>query len=676
MGKRKKRTETTISRKLFYLISHICCGVVAILVFLTLVQCTVKKPEAPTWDTKLILPLVNKAYDMPELIEKIDQDNLVTDSLGNPFFYYEKILDTVTINGSFAIEDISQNLSESLGVIQLDPFTGTTVAVNLNDYVPYASGDIPPLSFDVVEPLPPIGEFTIATIESGYALVTIDNNFGLDLDVVDVTIDDIILSSQLTSYSIPGGIPAGVTQVDTIFLDGKTVSNQLQITLNCHTPGATSFSTADKSLSTTVSMPVGPSVSSATAQIPRIVRDFDEIVDIDSDHLLQTAVLSDGQLVLNIDNNTNVPANLVITLPDIKNGAAPLTINQPIYANDTRQVIYDLSGYSLEPVDQTMPQTIQVDIQAVIDSSGAQLVTIDAGDKISVTTGILNVGLASVQGIIAPTTAEFDNIQQSIDLPKGFDEVQLTSAMLTLEIENRVNIPGSFSVNLLGDMGQLKIITGNILPGTPESPVTSLIIDSNITAFMNPVPELLTINGTATFGDGVTSGSINADDFVTATIILNSPLEMIIDSATFDGDWESTDIDQSDIKKITDNINLAHFYTTVVNRLPLGIEVEFYLSGDSATLYTNPELTLGPIAVVNGNLNPDGTVASSVISENVLTLDSDQTRILENDPLWIGQMYTLAGTNGETVRFTATDSLKVSSYIELDFTVSSDLWED
>jgi len=676
MGKRKKKTQVTVTRKLLYLGSHLACGVAVILVFLTLIQCTVKKPEAPTWDTTLVIPLVNKTYDMLELIDKIDQDNLLTDTLGNPYFYYENVLDTVTIQGSFAVEDVSRTIAESLGVIQLDPFTGANITVNLGDYVPPLAGDVPPISFDISKPLPLIGEFAIATVESGTALITIENDFGLDLDTVIVTISDVLLGGQLTTYPIPGGIPAGDIRVDTVDLGGHTVSNQLAIALHCHTPGATSFSLSGKSMSTTVSMPIGPSVSSATAKIPRIVKQFTEDVGLTSDHQLTSATLADGQLILDIQNNTNVPANLRITLPDVTDGSLPLVINQPVLANNSQIVTFDLSGYVIQPTDQVVPQTIPVDIEAVIDSSGSQLVTIDAGDRISVTTGLQGLSLSSVAGILDPTTADFDNIQQEIDLPKGFDQVQLPSATLTLEIENRVNIPGTFTINIDGELGQHMVISGTIAPGTPEAPVISTITENDMSAFMNPVPEILTVNGSATFGDGLTSGSVNTDDYITARVIMSSPLVMVIGSASFDGGWESTEIDQSDIRKITENVILARVFTTIDNHLPLGLEAVFYLSGDSSTLYTDPQVTLGPIAVSPGALNPDGTVDTSIISQTLLSLTSEEARVLENNPLWVGQMFTLEGTDGQTVTFTANDSLSVSGYVEIEFTLTKDFWED
>ena len=547
MGKRKKKTQITMTRRLLYLGSHIACGAAVIMVFLTLIQCTIKKPEAPSWDTTLVIPLVNKTYDMPELIDKIDQDNLFTDSLGNPFFYYEKVLDTVIIQGSFAVGNISRTIAESLGVVQLDPFTGANITVNLGDYVSLMAGDVPPTSFDVIEPLPPIGEFSIATVESGLAVITIENDFGLDLDTVIVTINDVLLGGQLTSYPIPGGILAGDIRVDTIDLGGRTVSNELQMFLHYHTPGATSFSLSDKSMSTTMAMPAGPRVSSATARIPRIVREFSEPVNLVSDHQIARATLAGGQLILDIQNNTNVPANLAITLPDVTDGGSPLVINQPVLANNSQIVTFDLSGYIVEPSDQVVPQTIPVEIEAVIDSSGSQLVTIDAGDRISVTTGLQGLSLSSVAGVLSPTTAAFENIQHDIDLPKGFDQVQLPSATLTLEIENRVNIPGSFTIELDGELGQHKVIGGVIAPGTPETPVITIITETDMSAFMDPAPEILAVNGSATFGDGLTFGSVNTDDYVTARVILSSPLEMVIGSVTFDGGWESTEIDQRDM---------------------------------------------------------------------------------------------------------------------------------
>jgi hypothetical protein len=676
MAKRKKGKKSDTSGRLLYWLSHIVCALVVLFIVLTTIQCTVKKPEAPTWRSDLVVPLVNKTWDMGEIIDRIDQENLRTDSAGNPSFFFHSVLDTIAVAGAFTVQDASRAIAESLGVVQLDPIGGAAVSVSLADYVTLEAGMVPPVSFDIIDPLPPMGDYATITIETGFAVINVENNFGLDLDTVVVTLVDATLGGDVTVYDIPDGVPAGTTAVDTVVLDGVTVSNQLRLQIHCHTPGATSFSLSGKSLEAGISMPEGPYVSSATAEIPRITKSFNEQIAIAADHVLETAELDGGQLILDIQNNTNVRANLTIILPDLTSGGEPLIIYQPVNANTSQVFNYDLTGYVLAPQDQTVPQAVPVEVLAVIDSTAPQQVTFDAGDRISVTASLDGISLASVQGIIAPTTADFDGVQQAIDVPKGFEGIQLPSAVLTFEIENTVNIPGSFSIDITGDQGQQKTIAGVVAPGTPTTPVTTVIIDSNLSSFTNPMPELLTVSGGAVFGDGVTSGSITSRDYITATVTISSPLDMIIDSTAVIGEWESTTIDRDEITKITDNLNLARMVTTITNNLPVGVTVEILLGGDSATLYANPELTLGPIVVNAATLAPDGTVASPCNNENIITLDSIQAQVLNHDPLWIGENILLHGTNGSLVRFTAGNSVTISGYMEVDLDFSDILWED
>ncbi|MCP4567759.1 MAG: hypothetical protein GY841_09300 [FCB group bacterium] len=674
MATRRKHQKKTLALRLLNLTGHLACAVFVVLLFLSLVQCTIKKPEAPSWRTNLVVPLAGKTWLMPELIDKLDQENLTTDSLGNPLFYFENVLDTVTIDGSFNIADVSQAVAESLGVISLDPINGSNFEISLGDAMGLPAGIIPDTSYDLNLALPPLGEFANVTIESGFALATISNNMGLNLDTVIVTISDDVYGHQITSYSIPGGIPDGGISVDTVDLAGQTISNQLSMLIHLHTPGAIILSLADKALNSGVGMPAGMQVSAATARIPQITKNFNEAVDIDSDHQLESATLEDGRLVLDVGNNTNLAAELTITMADLLDNGSPLVIIQPVAAGQSAQYIYDLSGYTLEPIDQVMPQSISIDVGAVIDSSGPAMVTISAGDDISVTAGIENIQFGEVNGIIGSTTAEFVDIVEDIDVPTGFDQLQLPAAQAIITVENAVNIPGNFTITIDGNGGQHKVITGQIAAGTPDAPVISTIVESDMSDFMNPIPEQITINGSATYGDGLTSGSITPGDFVVASFLISSPLEMIIDSSTFEGEWEDTklDIDSS----IIDGFKGAYFHGTFVNHLPIGVSAEILLSADSATLYTNPDVRLGPITVEAGELNPDGTVSAPTISQNAIEMDSTEIAILYNDSLWIGEYITFESTNGNSVRMMANDSLSISSYIEVDFNFDSNLWED
>ncbi len=678
--KKRKEPKRSLGVRLLNLAGHSFCFVMIVFLFLTLVQCTIKKPEAPTFDTNLVVPLTNKTWDMEELIEKIDQENLTIDSTGNPVFFYETTLDTIIIDASFTIDDVSASVAESLGVIALDPFSDMSETIALSDYIDpaiLASGIIPDTGFTITTTLDPFGDYSSATISVGELVSTIVNDFGIDLDTVNLTILDAGNGNSVVTTSQLGAIPAGSSTIDTTDLAGQTISNQLALEIYCHTVATTTFASGNPTLSAGVGMPSGLQVSSATAAIPRQSRDFTEAVSIDSDHLLQRAILSSGSLALSVTNNTALEDTVTITLPDIKNLSDQVfTITQVVAPYSSINNNYPLTGYTLEPVDQVLPQDISVEAQAIVNSSGA-LVTIDADDNIAVSAGITGLALSSVEGIIGQTTADFDDIQEEIDVPTGLEAVQLPAAVLTLEIINTVNIPGSLYVEVNGDGGQNRVLTGVIAPGTPQSPVTTIITDSAVGDFLNPIPEVITVTGQATFGDGVTAGSINPDDFVVASIRISSPLEMIIDSTVIEGEFEDTEMDLDD--NIVNALKVAIFNATVGNHLPVGVSVELLLSPDSASLYvaSHPDVvSLGPITVTAGNLNPDGTVASASVSENTIVLDSIDLQILKSDTLWMGQLITMLGTNGQTVKMSPTDSLHIHGYLEVDVTVSEDLFED
>ena len=66
--------------------SKLLLALVVVVVILTGVQCSVEKPESPQWTTKLTVPVINRTYQMEELIRMIDQDGIEMDTSGNISF--------------------------------------------------------------------------------------------------------------------------------------------------------------------------------------------------------------------------------------------------------------------------------------------------------------------------------------------------------------------------------------------------------------------------------------------------------------------------------------------------------------------------------------------------------------------------------------------------------------
>lgn len=659
-------------------------GISVVLIFLTAVQCSIKKPESPTWTTDLTVPMVNRTYTMPEIIEKIDQPNLyldsTLDSIGaggiqyysyEPVFSYTDTLDTIYVSDNLTTENVSHYAAEELGLVTINPDNPSPVTVNLGDYVSLVLGDsVPPASFDIVEDIAALDKFSEAAIETGEFDVVFTNDFGLDLDTVIVRIYDVGFSAYISDDTIPDpGLLEGEVDTITVNLGGKTISNTLQLRAHCHTPGsAPSFTLSGKTMSSGMEMDEGLTVSSATAEVPQLSRNFEEIVDLVDSNTIQSATLASGNISVQIKNGTELETDFQITLADFNSGGSPLVINQTVAAGTIQPVNIDLAGYVFEPLDQTAPQSLTIDVSASIDSTAPDMVTIDQFDSLSVTADVTDLAFSSMTGIIQETDADFDNFELDIDLPKGFDEIQLSGAVLTLDVINGINFPGSLDITVTGDQGQNLNITGNIDAGSAGSPVISSIEHSDLTAFLNPIPTSVTVSGVATFGNGVAVGTVTEDDFVGSVIHINSPLEVIINETSFEGDITSETIEQDDIDVITDHVIEARFIANIINHLPVGVTAEIYLDGDSTHLNAaEAQLVVGPLTVNPGTVGIGGTVTEATLSVNEIILDSLEIKILENDTLYSGQLITLMDTDGQAVRITGDDYYTAQGVIQVEY---------
>ncbi len=659
-------------------------GVIVILLFLTAVQCSLKKPESPTWTTNLTVPMVNRTYTMSEIINNIDQPNLFIDSTldstsadGNPYYSYTPVfaysdtLDTISVSDNLTTEDIVHSAAETLGEITIYPDNPNPVVINLSDYVSLALDSVPPSFFDIIDDVPPLGKFSQATVSSGRFDVIFANDFGVDLDTVILRIYDLVNTAYISNDTIPDpGLADGETDTITIDLAGKTISDSLQLQIHCHTPGCgPTFSLTDKTLSSALELENGLTVISAVTQVPEIIRSFQEIVELADSNTIESAELASGSITLQIDNATALESDFQITLDDFTRDGNPLVISKTVSANSTTPVTFGLTGYTFAPIDQTPPQSLTFEVDVAIDSTAPAMVAIDQFDSLSVDAAVSNLSFASMTGVIQKTDASFDSLDVTIDLPKGFDDIQLSGAALILEIENGVNFPGALDLVISGDNGQSINLTGAVAAGSIASPVVTVIEETDLSSFLNPIPSIITVSGVASFGDGVTSGTVTPNDFVASRVSINSPLELIIGQSSFEGDITEQTIDQDDIELITDHIIEARFVSTIINHLPLGITAEIYVDSDSTRLNaTDAQLVIGPLTIDPGTVGAGGTVVTeAVISENTITLDSLEIKILENDTLYIGELITLMDTDGNAVRLSGDDYYTAQAVIEVEY---------
>ena len=567
-------------------------GLLIVVIFLTLAQCTIKKPESPVWNTKLTIPAVNRTYGMAELIRKIDQEGIGIDSSGMVVYSITKDLDTVQLEQDLlTTSDLSYSASARVGTVligppSVDPVTISIAAISgLANSLPGDSADVAPVSFDLYNNMPTISTFSSAEVANGSFDIVVDNNLGISLDTVIVQIYDVVNAAVVATDTFPQPISSGSTGTLPISLDSQSISNSFRIDEHCYTTGGLVDSVSTRYVTTDLVFTDSLEVLSAVAEIPALTRDFSEQIQLAETDRIDTAAFSSGNLNLSILNATNLSVDLTITIPDVVSpGGQPLTVDQPVSARQNTVVNVALSGYRLAPSDVTVPQEIEINVTAATPGTAPQQVQVNQSDSFFVNADLTSLTFAYVTGVFDSVTADFAGIEQEIDVPTGFDALELMTATMTLEIENSINLSGRLSLQLDGDNGKQLHFSGDIAAGAKDSTTWSSLSDSSVADFLSPIPSRITASGTAVLGDGISQGTVYHDDYLFGWVRIHAPLEVIVNESHIEVEIESESIDQDDIDLITEHVLEGRFIYNIINHLPLGARFNFFFSGDSLTL--------------------------------------------------------------------------------------------
>lgn len=660
-----------LDSRILKFVSKLMLGIAVIMVFLTLVQCTVKKPQSPQWTTQLTVPLINRTYPMDELIRRIDQPGISLDSANQVTFSVNQEIDTFWVDASnFSTPDILYSTSQQLTPLTINGPIVSPVVVDLSSIPGIGAlvpGIIPPLTFQIVNNIPPMTTFSSASISNGIMYFVITNNLGIDMNTLDLVIRDRVNNVIIATPIFPFGLLNGWTDSVLVSLNGKTISNDFEVTLTAFTVGGTITSTAGLNVSTAVHFNGPLRIDSGTAEIPATSFNFSSGITLNETEAIYGATFSSGQLIIAIISNASIGGNLNITLPDIIQGNSPLNIVRSVapFARDT--IIIDLTNYELKPVDSILPQTLNINAQIDIPGSAPNQLTINQGAQLNVSAQLSGLAFSSVTAVLTSTTVNIPPTIQSINVPDGFDSVQLVSAVLSIDIENSLNVGGTISLNLDANTGKNLSLNGTVAAGFLSTAVITTLIDSTVANFLSPLPSSVTVSGTIQLGDGITAATITPNDYIVATVRISAPLEIIIGSSTIQADIERSTINQADISIITDHVSEARFVYNIINHLPLGAQVNIYFGPDSATLYSNPQLLISNLrfqaAPVIGGIVSD----TSSLGYQTVQLTNADIRILENDTLFISSEIILDDSGGQPVRFMGSDYMTLIGRIEVDY---------
>jgi hypothetical protein len=635
-------------------------GLVVLVAGLIVTGCSIKSPQAPSWDTTLKLPLVDKTYTSAELFEKLATDNIVTDSTGNSYFRVEQNMDSVTVGSVLALSARSSEFEKQVGLIAVPTPPVMSEQIAFADYMPLIAGVVPDTGLNVIKSIGPTNTFSEATIAQGSLIVSATNNTGFALDSLSVELRAAGTGSLLGTVVVPQGLAEGATVVDTLPLAGRTVHSENNLEVYFHTQGGLALSLADRSLDFLLQYTDDLLVSSVTGKVGQFSHDYDQRELLTDEAHLQTAAFASGTLNFSVENHLPVGSELTVTFPDITYGGSALILSLNVGANGTIQQSHNLAGWTIQPQSDSLRAHLTADVMP----SGENYVSVNSSDGFTFRYALDNLQLESATGIIDPTAINWDNRQVSVDIPKGFDNVSLETVELELCILNHTELAGDVQIELVASNAKHLSVGGNVAPGSTTSPSTNIITSDQLANFLTPLPKTITISGIATVGDAISTVHVSRADFLSGRAVISAPMALKFEQTDVRGDESHVDVD-ADIADRADRLQQGIFRSTITNHLPLGAQVTIYIGTDSATIFSHPLTTIGPLAFSSAAVDANGLVTSDAVSSNTITMTADDLHVFRNRSLYIAPLVTLPGTNGQTVRIRASDFFDINGIVEI-----------
>ncbi|MCD6162143.1 MAG: hypothetical protein J7K40_06995 [candidate division Zixibacteria bacterium] len=672
--------------KSFHLKTGMLTALIAVLLFI-LQSCSVNKPEAPSWETTWDLPLTSKTYSIEDIIDEMDSDDIMFDSSGNPYFSIEQEIDTISVDDNLNAPGVTcEPLSIELGNVDIDAPAIPSSDFNLDELgIPNDAGVIPaPATGSLDKNLDAFSNFSLAQINQGILTIEVVNNLGIDIDSLTIAIyntADLPAASPLGTAVFDGGINDTETKADTIDLAGKLMKNQLTLRIYYEVSDQ-AIGTPSNDLVINSAFPNGLTVSSAMAEIPAISKDLSQEIELSDSSIIYEAVIEAGTMNLLIENNTNLPMNISLLIPNFVLNHDTLSIDTSIAGSAALDLDIDLANYTFRPSGISFPQTIGIEAAADIEASSPTQYAINHTDNIDITSGVSDITFISVMGQIKPTEIEIASMQQAVELPDGFEDAQLTQARLTMTLYNNSTTDVFADILLSSQAGDSVVvqdtIRGKALASSGPLATDITVGSSTLRDFLNPAPEEIIINGMAIFNPAnEDSVLITKSDFFYGEVEIYSPMAFALaDTAEIDLEASDVEIDPDDMPDFEETFVYGNIQSNLTSSLPIGARVTLFISTLEDAVNDPNAVVIGPFTLESADTDEDGYSIESVLSTFNDSLTSDEISIFDNEQVYILPRVQLLPTEASGSVIQGSDSLIVQASAELRVKAGDHLFDD
>ncbi len=653
--------------------------------------CEINKPEMPTFETELTIPLGVERLDLLEVIE--DEEYLTVGDDGGLSFFIEGDPDTMDFDFELTADITSQTIEQGLGNFSLEALDPINYSFELGQIWAPASGVsnmatvVPAFPIDVLSDSQDIPDINSATLTSGSISITLDNGLPVPVSAdsgpnqLHLTLEDPISGATVASFIFPE-VAAGSTAVQTVDLAGANLPGDIVVRMlggSAGSGGGVVVVNGTDSIEIEAQF-TDMVVSSAEAVIGTQTFQTSFETELPEDYELEHAVINSGSIVLNVSNDMPVPCQTVITWQELQNFSnQPLTVIVELEAGQSISQDVDFSGYVLNSGGAPITALV-ADVNIQTPGSDGSSVLLSAGDGLTAELLGGTISFSSVTGLVPSYSVPIDPIVEDIDLPDEMDGLQLVAASMVMHVTNSAQLPADLNLILQGtSSGGTTVnmnVTEHIFPAEDRATVTDIVLDqtnSSIVDFLNNLPVDISLSGDVIVGGDGYTGTVHADDYAVISWDINAPVEVVITGTTLDSDPSALDLDQDMRDMISDHVLGAFIQTEILNHLPVAVELFIKAGTDTSTLATAPLLVVGPLLVNAALVDPvTHIVSQSVISMPTVDLSADEALIFSQENIHTLIEVHLPSSDGNTVRLMSTDYLEVRGTIQMNVDVNDE----
>ncbi|MBI5474491.1 MAG: hypothetical protein HY961_19305 [Ignavibacteriae bacterium] len=654
-------------------------------------------PVAPTWDTHVTVPLINKLYTVSEIIAK---DTALLKVGGSQI----SISKGVDIKPTYVNDRVSLNPKDTSVQAKFGAFAINSPDMRLPISIPWLPQGytipIPDTTVGFADLSTSIAAFESVTLRSGTISLTVENNLPVAMQVQSpVRLLDRNGTAIATFVFNPSTIPARSSRQAFDDLSSKTLDSDLRVTgLQFHTPGS----------AIPVTIPMGDllvatlqtsnlKASQATlANIPaqRLVDSDTAKLSLDDSTLVRELRIRSGGLRFSFVNNVAIGMTFKFRFTELQRlvGSSYVPYEDSLFLNPNGSgtLNLNLANTRVRTLDGSLIRSLSAISSVSIPASSGPPITVSETDRISISvTKTAPLVVDSAVGVIKPTWVDFDT-KLGFNLgaagQKYSGQLNLPSASLVIKTNSSIGFPSDLDVrvgakkNAAGDSVFLDIPASQrrVSPGQDAIVFDGPAVGRFLSQISGKLPDSLRIVGRVLVNPsdvynptpaGV--GTVGANSSVAGSVSVDVPLHLgIVDGyirdtlalgdTTGDGHKDFT-LDKSQ----TQRLNNGKVYIEIENGLPVSVSLNVGLMDRQRNMLLMIPQSGAPIVYQAASVDAEGNVVTPAKGRTLIELNQREVEQYNPTELisYAVRMNTPGG--GSPVRFRTSDNVRVRIWSHL-----------